>query len=794
MIGRRLGHYRIVALLGEGGMGVVYRALDENLEREVALKVLPAGSLADHDSRRRFRREALALSRLQHSNVGVIHDFDSQDGVDYLVMELVPGEGLDERIRRGRLSQADVLRVGEQIAEGLSAAHASGVLHRDIKPQNLRITPSGQIKLLDFGLARALPSKGTWADTVTAPEFQGIGGTLPYMSPEQMRGETLDERSDLHAVGAVLYELVSGRRAFERPTTEATMLAVLHEAPASLASLGIDVGPELERIISKCLEKSVSDRYQSARELAVDLRRLAQRPTNETGGDTRPARTARWWPRIAVAGAIAAVALLMTTALLHFDAGGVRTRLFGGAKDQDTSLAVLPLANLSGGVNDESFADGMTDELITRLAQVSALRVISRTSVMRYKGTHRSLRDIARELGVGMIVEGSVLRAGNMVRISAQLIEARSDRNVWADSYEKDLRDVLRLQSEVAGAVVANVRVRLTAAERTRIDTAPRVNPQAFESYLHGVAEFNRQSTEGYRAALEDYQRAIALDSTYAPAYVGLALAYEYMSGIYMNTTEALPKARAALARAMQLEPGNAAAYAALGYSKMSHDWDWSGAEESFRHALKINPNEATVHENYGVLLVVLGRFDEASRELEHAREIDPLAPLTATQSLWPLFEGRRWDEAVAHSRRIAQENPTGYMPRMVLGQSLLFRGDHKQGIKILEAATRLDPGNPFPLGWLGYAYAVSGQRTRALAILDTLERMPPARYVQPYTLALVHVGLGDREKALTLLEQGVRDHTDEVVLLGVDPAMDPLRDEPRFQALLRTLGLRAKA
>ncbi len=795
MIGRRLGHYRIVAALGVGGMGVVYRAHDEHLEREVAVKVLPAGSLADDEARRRFRTEALALSRLQHPNVGVIHDFDSQEGMDFLVMELIPGEGLDERIRRGRASESEVARLGEQLAEGLAAAHASGVLHRDIKPQNLRVTDGGRLKLIDFGLARALPGEGHPIATVTAPGLASIAGTLPYMSPEQLRGEALDERSDLHAVGAVLFELSCGESPFARATPEAIMLAVLQEAPPPPSSRGADAGPELERIIAKCLEKPAGDRYQSARELAVDLRRLAhgsgRAQMREASTKPRPRRAPA---RPALSAALAGVVLLAAVTGLALDVGGLRTRLLGGAPSPSNSLAVLPLANLSGDPGQENFVDGMTDELITRLAQVSALRVISRTSVMRLKGTKRSLRDIARELGVSMIVEGSVLRAGDMVRISAQLIEARSDRHLWAQSYQKELRDVLRLQSEVAGAVVENVRVRLTPAERSRLGTSRRVDPEAFEAYLRGVAEFNRQSTAGFQAAVSSYEDAIARDSSYAPAYVGLALAYEYMSGIYMNSTLAARLARSALDRALRLDPDNAGALAALGYAQMAFDWDWAGAERSYRHALKLNPNEGTAHQNYGLLLTVLGRFEEATREFERAREIDPLSPLTASMSVWPLFEGRQWDAAIAKATVVANADPTGFSPRMLLGQAQFFRGDHEKGIESIRQAARLDPSNPFPLGWLGYAYGASGRKREARAVLDSLHAMQPARYVQPYTLALVHIGLGEEGAALDLLERAVRDRTDEVMLLGVDPAVDPLRRHPRFQALLRALGLSGRS
>lgn len=782
MIGRTLSHYKLLELLGSGGMGIVYRARDERLERDVALKVLPTGALADDASRKQFRREALALSKLNHPNIETVHDFDTEDGVDFLVLELVPGETLWDRIGRGALAEREITRLGEQLAEGLAAAHRAGVLHRDIKPANVRVRPDGRLKILDFGLARPVRREGETTATETG-STGGVAGTIPYMPPEQLRGERLDERSDLYAAGAVLYEMATGLRAFPQESAGQVVQSVLNEAPVPPRELRASIAPELERIILKCLEKDREDRYQSARELAVDLRRLGQ-PAPARKIASAGHRAWRIKPDLAMAGILLGLAIVV---LLNF--GGLRGRLFPGPAADVGALAVLPLVNLSGDPSQDYFADGMTDELITRLAQVSALHVIARSSTMQYRGVKKSISQIAKELRVRRVLEGSVLRAADRVRITAHLVEAKSGRTEWADSYERKLTDVLALQSEVARAIVERIQVRLNPSERNRLALAPRVNPEAHEAYLKGLASFNQGTGEGYRSAVESFQRAIDLDPKYAGAYVGLANTYEYMSGGWLAADFAVPRARAAALKALELDPGLASAHAALAYVRSTYEWDWKGAEAGFRRALPLSRNDVTVYQGYGLLLTALGRFGEAEANFARARDLDPLSPLAASMSLYLLFEGRSYGRAITQARRLIEKQPDVPHYRLILGQSLLMSGHPEEAIFQLRKSIELDSTNLFTVCWLVYAYGAAGEREKALETWRKVEEFRKTSYIQPYDLAVVQLGIRNKDSALDWLEKAAEVRSDELILLNVDPTMDPIRSEPRFRAILKRMA-----
>src|SRR5438105_6258027 len=514
MIGQTLSHYRIIAKLGAGGMGEVYSAHDERLEREVALKIIRSGALADEAARKRFRKEALALSKLNHPNIATIFDFDfdSESGVDLIAMEFVPGETLAERARGGPMAEKEAIALALQIADALEEAHDRGIIHRDLKPGNVMVTPKGRAKVLDFGLAKLLrPTSGAAAaPALTWSETQGVSGTLPYMSPEQLRDEAVDARSDIFSLGAVLYELTTGRQPF--PETVASRLtdAILNRAPVSPRALNPRLSPELERIILKCLEKDPGLRYQAAKELWVDLHRLSA-PTSAPSTVTparRGKRRVAWGLALAVVAAVV-VAVLMT-----------RMNFFVGVSKPGRiqALAVLPLNNLSADPAQEYFADGMTEELTTELAQISGLKVISRTSTMRYKGTREPLPQIARELGVDAVIEGSVERAGDEVRITAQLINAHTDAHLWARSYHRDLKNVLAMQSEVARAIAGEIQVQVTPQEQARLQHSRQVDPAAYEAYLQGLYHFNIHTGPELQRAILEYQKAIQLDPSYALA------------------------------------------------------------------------------------------------------------------------------------------------------------------------------------------------------------------------------------------------------------------------------------
>ena len=478
MIGQTLGHYRVLDKIGAGGMGVVYRAKDQSLERDVALKVLPAGALADDEARKRFRREALALSKLNHPNIATIHDFGTDGGVDFLVMEYISGTTLMERSLSGALPEAEVIALGRQAAEALEAAHEQGIIHRDLKPGNIMVTPKGLLKVLDFGLAKLFQPAEAMGRTRTRTGSSGLTGTLPYMAPEQLDGREIDARIDIHALGAVLHELVTGRRPFPQETASEIMRAILDKPPEPVRSLGAHISEGLERVIFKCLEKEPADRYASAKELLADLKRLE------------------------------------TDDLSALVAGRARRR----ADTLVLSLAVLPLENLSGDPAQDYFAEGITDALITELGQVSALNVKSRTSVRQYRKTEKSLPQIAKELNADMVVEGSVLRAGEKMRITARLINPAEDQQLWVRSYERDIRGFLDLQSEIARDITKQIGIRLREEKSFRSAKRNTVNPQALDAYLKGVYSGDK----GY------FDQAITLDPDFALAYIEKAKSYFY--------------------------------------------------------------------------------------------------------------------------------------------------------------------------------------------------------------------------------------------------------------------------
>jgi serine/threonine-protein kinase len=783
LIGTKLAHFLILEPLGAGGMGVVYRARDERLERDVAIKVLPAGGLADDAARKQFRKEALSLSRLNHPNIETVHAFDSQEGVDFLVLELVSGETLSDLIRMGPLPENEVVRIGIELSDGLAAAHKAGILHRDIKPANLSITADGRLKILDFGLAKFLRTAAGHATTETVSASDRVVGTLPYMPPEQLQGGAVDARSDVYAAGTVLYEAACGRRAFPQGDATAAIAAIVGQPPVPPQKIHGEVSSDLQRIILRCLEKDPTRRYASAEELRSDLRQMtipaARRSLLKPGPRRVPIRLLAY---------LGTVVLLAIGVSIGFGRLGLRDRLFGVPATAEQSLAVLPLVNLSGDAEQEYFADGMTDELITLLAQVSALRVISRSSAMQYKATKKSLREIASELHVGMVVEGSVIRSGDRVRISAQLIDPKKGRHLWAESYERGLSDVLALQSDVARAIVQSVRVRISPEERGRLTSRRIVDPEAHEAYLRAQTEYNRFTSESLLKARDLYRQAIAIDPGYAAAHAGLAQTFCLLSNMVLPPRDAMSQAKASALLAVQLDSTLARGYGALGYVRAFYEWKWDQAQIELKKMLELNPGSAEAHQNFGYYLVVNGRFREALDELKKAHELDPLSSSIATQTVFPLYEGREYDKAIAAAERLLRMDPTLWNVHMVLCQALLKSGDFSRGIAEAEEARRLDE-NTITLAWLGYAYAVGGRVADARKILQRMKSPSGAIYVAPYTLAVLYTGLGERDAAITSLERGIEERSEDMVFLKVEPALDPLRSDPRFKSLLRHMG-----
>jgi len=784
-VGVELGHYRIVEKIGAGGMGEVYRARDQHLDRDVAIKVLPPGTLIDESARKHFRKEALILSQLNHPNVATIHDFDTQQGVDFLVMEYIPGITLSEKVAAGPLPEKEVLRLGVQLAEGLSAAHEQKVVHRDLKPGNLRVTNDGWLKILDFGLAKLWHPVTDSAATESFSETQTMAGTLPYMAPEQLLGENVDARTDIHAAGSVLYEMATGQRPFADVERSQLIGAILRRPPLPPAALNPTLSPELERIIGKCLEKEPENRYQSAKELAIDLRRLLTPSTV-----TRPIFRLRpgAGKTILVVAACSVAVLLMV--VLGLNPGGIRDKLFSGTADAPIhSLAVLPLANLSGDPEQEYFADGMTEALITDLSKIRALKVISRTSVMQFKGAKKSLPEIAQALRVDGILEGSVQRSGGRVRVTAQLIRAVTDTHLWAESYERDTRDVMSLQAEVAQAIAREIKVAVSPEETRTLGRASPVNPDAYEAYLKGQSHWYHLSREHLDAALGYFEAALQKEPNYARAYVGVANVWlERADAGFMQPRETIPKAKAAIAEALALDDTLSEAHIALANIAGEYDHDWSASEREFRRGIELNPNSADGHFMYADFLISMRRTQEWNTEIQRALELDPFNPFFPCFYGWHLVYVHRYGEAISQLHKVLATEPDFSSAHMGLWGALYKTGKHKEAlaeaIKFFAALSDHEVESALTRG-----YAAGGYTQAMHLAAETLAARSTRTHVPGVRIARLYAHAGDKDQVMKWLEKAYEQGETPLTHLNVAWDWDNLRDDPRFQDLLRRMN-----
>jgi TolB-like protein/Flp pilus assembly protein TadD len=758
--GARLGPYEIVAAIGAGGMGEVYKARDTRLDRTVAIKVLLPGAAADPERRRRFEQEARAASALNHPHICVVHDIGSHEGIDYLVMEHLTGETLAQRLAKGPLPLDQALTVAMELAEALAVAHKQGIIHRDLKPGNVMLTKTGA-KLLDFGLAKlrahgpsaALPETSSPTEAVPASGLSTVLGTLPYMAPEQLEGKEADQRSDLFSFGAVVYEILTGRRAFEGSTAPAVIAAVMSSDPPPVSSLRPTVPPLLDRLVKECLAKDPDDRWQNAHDVADELRWVS-RPGGAAEVARRPwlAGRVRLW---VVAAALALAALAIGVAA--FWLSGAWTTAGPRAPSAINSVAVLPLESLSGDASQDYFAVGLTDSLINELAQIGALRVISRTSVMRYKGTRKPLQEIARELNnVGAIVEGTVMREAGRVAITVRLIDTASDAQLWSQSYDRDLTDILTLRREIARSVAQGIRAALKPEEERRLSRRETVNPEAFDAYLRTIELRSRGAiAANYQAALESARQAVRLDARFAEAYVELAFVNASLWWYYFDhVPERVSEARSAADKALEIDPLLADAHRAKGIVLYHLDLDYERALREFSIALDRNPSDSQSLAYVGYVTRRQGRMDEAVSHLEKALAVDPL-DATLLLNLGQTYALlRRPDEAERRYDDALRQNPVFNRPLAYKIRSRLrLRGDVAGAREVERQAEAAGLGtDPFVLYHRILLQTYAGDDAGALELLS---RSPVAVFDEqlwyvPRSLleAQAYDRLGRREQA----------------------------------------------
>ncbi|MFN0119813.1 MAG: protein kinase domain-containing protein, partial [Blastocatellia bacterium] len=789
LAGCLLGHYRVVAPLGAGGMGEVWLARDERLGRQVALKLLPEEFRGDADRARRFEQEARAASAVNHPNIATIYEIGVAGNTSFIAMEYVAGQTLAARLEGRPLPVADLVSLAAQAADALDEAHGHGITHRDIKPANLMLTPRGSLKVLDFGLARMRPAPREGTDPL-ATQFSTrsgmIMGTAPYMSPEQALGRQVDPRSDLFSLGVVMYEMATGRLPFSGASASETIDHIVHATPEAMARFNYELPAELERIIRKCLEKDRERRYQSARELRVDLRNL-ERDSSPVAAPLVSGDYPRGTgvPRRLALLSLAALGLLAVVALFIWMPGGPGR---GNAPLQ--SLVVLPLAN--GGAEDDYLSDGMTESLINSLSQLSQLKVIARTTAFRYKGKDNDPQTIGRQLQVDAVLTGRVIRQGEQVIVQADLVNVSDGTQLWGDRFTRKPADLAQVQAEMAQRISAGLRLRLNGADQRSLAGGHGAHPETYELYLKGRYFWAQWSREGLQRAIDYFDQAIARDPDYAPAWSGLADAHNLRGYLgYVTPREAFPKSEEAARRALRLDDTLGEAHLSLAKTRFFYDRDWPGFEREQRRALELNPNFADAWSMQGTYLSAMGRHDEAIAARKRGLELDPLSPFFHVTVGWSYFYKRDYDQAIAWYKKALELDPHYRLAQDDLGTVLLQKGALDEALRVI-VATRAQAGesqtNLDALREAAASGGLTGYWRKELELAEAKIRQ--GAHLPPWRMARIYTGMGDRDRAFAALEQAYAERYSLLVFLREVPIFESLHADPRFADLVRRIGL----
>src|SRR6266404_6920268 len=832
-LGTQLGRYEIRLKIGAGGMGEVYLAEDTQLHRRVALKILPAEVALNQDRMRRFHQEAQAAAALNHPNIAHIYEIGEGQGMNFIAMEYVEGVTLREKIHLQRTELSKLLRYLQNVAEGLAKAHAAGVVHRDLKPDNIMITGDGHAKILDFGLAKLIeqsplstPAEGS-SEVVTAmiPHHSTPGtilGTVGYMSPEQAQGKTneIDHRSYIFSFGCILFEAVTGRKAFEGKDAIDSLNKIIREPAPSISELNPSAPPDLQRIVRRCLAKDADERYQTIKDVAIELKEVRREMTGAGFDTTVPASrsddntanppgtaenkstttsqsASSLSTRVSSAeyfvsgikqhklATVFAVVLVIGAALafsLYFHMRNTEVAI--------ESIAVLPFINQNNDANSEWVSDGLTERIINRLTQVPNLKVIARSSVFQYKGKDTDPLAVGKELGVRAVLTGRIMQRGDSLNVSVELLDVRDNKQLWGEQYSRKVSDLLFVQRDIAQEITANLRPRISGTEEPRAKQYTQ-NSEAYQLYLKGRYYWNKFTPDDHRKAEDYFKQAIDKDPTYALAYVGLADTYGASStNSWIRPNEGYPKAMAAARRALELDDSLAEAHASLGAITMFFKFDWATAEREYKRAIELNPNYPISYELYSYLLTSMGRPDEAISMARRGTEVDPLSALLSDDRAGAFYFARCYDEAIRQTQKFLDIEPNRPGSYAGLGQSYQQKGMYTEAIKEYETAIKLMGRNPSALALLGCAYAAQGKQADASKLLEEMNGIAKEKYVSPYDLALIYTSLGRKQEAIEHLNKAYDERSGWVIYLKVEPMFDSLHAEPGFTDLVRRLNL----